>query len=121
MKINIKSIGACAALALACFGTTSCNDALDLKPVNQITPDDFYKSADQLAAYLNNYYAGYLSNPYTDMFHVEGRYNDGMAHLCARKRKHQTLQRQALGSAFGQGAARLLWRRAHLQFPARQD
>ena len=79
MKINIKSIGACAALALACFGTTSCNDALDLKPVNQITPDDYYKSADQLAAYLNNYYAGYLSNPYTDMFHVEGRYNDGMA------------------------------------------
>lgn len=79
MKINIKSIGACAALALACFGTTSCNDALDLKPVNQITPDDFYKSADQLAAYLNNYYAGYLSNPYTNMFHVEGRYNDGMA------------------------------------------
>ena len=78
MKIKIKNIGVCAIMAVAGLSATSCNDLLDLKPISQITPSDYYKSADQLAAYLNSYYANYLSNPYTGMFHT-ATYNDGMA------------------------------------------
>ena len=56
MKLNIKNVGACLLLGGTLLTATSCNDLLDLDPVSQITPDSFYKTADQLGAYMINYY-----------------------------------------------------------------
>ena len=47
MKLNIKNVGACLLLGGTLLTVTSCNDLLDLDPVSQITPDSFYKTADQ--------------------------------------------------------------------------
>ena len=58
--------------------TTSCNDLLDLEPVSQITPESFYQTADQLGAYMINYY-GELQNPFSDAMFHGGGYNDGIA------------------------------------------
>ncbi len=58
---------------------SSCNDMLDLDPVSQITPDAYYSNADQLAAYLNNYYNGSLSAPFSGLMYHSSGYNDGLA------------------------------------------
>ena len=63
--INIKNLLLGAAVTTAAFGLTSCNDLLDMKPISQITPGAYYQNADQLAAYLNNYYDSYLEMPYS--------------------------------------------------------
>ena len=55
-----------------------CNDLLDLDPVSQITPDSFYKTADQLGAYMINYY-GELQNPFSGAMFHGGGYDDGIA------------------------------------------
>lgn len=72
---------AVAACVMAGFGgLTSCDDALDRAPITQITPDDYYKSAEQLGNYLNNYYNGQLQNPhsyYGSMYH-KADYADGL-------------------------------------------
>ena len=79
MKLNIKNIGLGLLAAALAFGNTSCNKFLDLEPINQITPESYYSSADQLATYITNYYNGYLLNPFSgSMFHPTS-YNDGMA------------------------------------------
>ena len=77
MKLKVKYIGFSLLLGATALGTSSCNDLLDLEPINQITPESYYGSADQLASYLNNIYAGYLTNPYTNMYHASS-YNSGM-------------------------------------------
>ena len=77
MKLKVKYLGFSLLLGATALGTSSCNDLLDLEPVNQITPESYYNTADQLASYLNNLYTGYLANPYTNMFHTGG-YNSGM-------------------------------------------
>ena len=77
MKLKVKYIGFSLLLGATALGTSSCNDLLDLEPVNQITPESYYGSADQLASYLSNIYAGYLTNPYTNMYHASA-YNSGM-------------------------------------------
>lgn len=51
---------------------------LDLEPVSQITPESFYQTADQLGAYMINYY-GELQNPFSDAMFHGGGYNDGIA------------------------------------------
>lgn len=58
---------------------SSCNDMLDLDPVSQITPDAYYSNADQLAAYLNSYYNGSLSAPFSGLMYHSGGYDDGLA------------------------------------------
>ena len=63
MKIDIKHIGLYISLGVINLFATSCNDLLDLEPVSQITPETYYNTADQLAAYLNNYYNSVLKNP----------------------------------------------------------
>ena len=69
-----------AAVTTAAFGLTSCNDLLDMKPISQITPGAYYQNADQLAAYLNNYYDSYLQMPYSgSMSHSWGQWNEGKA------------------------------------------
>ncbi|MCH3981521.1 MAG: RagB/SusD family nutrient uptake outer membrane protein [Prevotella sp.] len=71
-------LGAMTTVAALCL--TSCNDLLDLKPISQITPEAYYKNADQLAAYLNNYYDSYLVMPYSgSMTHQWGQWNEGKA------------------------------------------
>lgn len=58
---------------------SSCNNMLDLDPVSQITAESYYSSADQLAAYLNNYYDVSLTAPFSgSMYHTNG-WNDGLA------------------------------------------
>ncbi len=78
--INIKNLLLGAAVTTAAFGLTSCNDLLDMKPISQITPGSYYQNADQLAAYLNNYYDSYLEMPYSgSMSHSWGQWNEGKA------------------------------------------
>ena len=78
--INIKNLLLGAAVTTAAFGLTSCNDLLDMKPMSQITPGAYYQNADQLAAYLNNYYDSYLEMPYSgSMSHSWGQWNEGKA------------------------------------------
>ena len=78
--INIKNLLLGAAVTTAAFGLTSCNDLLDMKPISQITPGTYYQNADQLAAYLNNYYDSYLQMPYSgSMSHSWGQWNEGKA------------------------------------------
>ncbi len=77
MKPYIKSLGFGLFAGVAVM-LSSCNDSLDLGPVTQITPEDYYKSADQLQAYVNNYINDHLNNPFSGaMFHTAS-YNSGM-------------------------------------------
>lgn len=78
MKLNIKNVGACLLFGGTLLTTTSCNDLLDLEPISQITPESFYQTADQLGAYMINYY-GELQNPFSDAMFHGGGYNDGIA------------------------------------------
>ncbi len=78
MKINIKNIAACVIATGALTALSSCNDLLDMEPITQITPQDYYKNADQLAAYLNNYYNGQLTNPFSGVMFHQATYTDGM-------------------------------------------
>lgn len=78
MKLNIKNVGACLLFGGTLLTTTSCNDLLDLEPISQITPESFYQTADQLGAYMINYY-GELQNPFSDAMFHGGGYNDGVA------------------------------------------
>lgn len=57
---------------------TSCTDYLDLEPISEITPGDYYHTADQLANYLNNYYNSQLRNPFSGAMYHTGGYNSGM-------------------------------------------
>ena len=78
MKSFIKSLGIGLLAGAGIAGITSCDDALDQKPITQITPQDYYKSADQLANYLNNYYQGHLTAPFSGVMFHNGAWNDGM-------------------------------------------
>lgn len=77
-EIKYKNVGACLLLGGTLLTVTSCNDLLDLDPVSQITPDSFYKTADQLGAYMINYY-GELQNPFSGAMFHGGGYDDGIA------------------------------------------
>lgn len=85
MRLNIKTI-----LLLALAGAvpatfTGCNSWLDLQPISQITPEGYYKTPDQVANYLNNYYTTLLTHPYSmgnsgKLYH-NGGYDTGMSQL----------------------------------------
>ncbi len=78
MKLNIKNIGLGMLALTGVVGLASCDEKLNLEPIVQITPDDYYKSADQLANYVNTYYNSHLTNPFSgSMFHTAG-YTDGL-------------------------------------------
>ena len=80
MKMNIKNMCVSTFMGFAALAMTSCNDALDLEPVSQITPPSYYANADQLASYLNQYYDAYLYAPYSGtMTHYWGGWNEGKA------------------------------------------
>ena len=42
-------------LPLLCLGmtVTSCNDFLDRKPLDQVSPSEYFKTADQLGTFTN--------------------------------------------------------------------
>lgn len=77
MKL-IKNIGL-GILITASLATVSCNALLDMQPINQITPESYFASADQLGAYLINYYNTFLQAPYSGSMYHDQNYNDGMA------------------------------------------
>jgi hypothetical protein len=80
MNIKIKTIGLGIVAGLTMLSTTSCNDLVNKEPITEITPSDYYKTADQLASYLNNYYNAHLCQPYnyvSYMYHPAA-YNDGL-------------------------------------------
>lgn len=63
----------------AAVTATSCDDKLDMGPITQITPDDYYLSDEQLANYVNNYFLSHLSAPFSGaMYHPQGSYSSGM-------------------------------------------
>lgn len=78
MKFNINKIALIACTGVLAVFATSCDKFLDLKPVSQITPESYYNSADQLAAYLNAYYNSSLTAPFTGRMYHNGRWNDGL-------------------------------------------
>ena len=47
--------------AAALLITTGCNDFLDRQPITNITPEKYFKSADELAAYTVNYYETFFT------------------------------------------------------------
>ena len=78
MKFNIKHWGVCILLGASGMVVSSCNNLLDLEPVNQITPESFYSSDAQLGSYLINYYNSFLSAPYSGSMYHTYSYSDGL-------------------------------------------
>lgn len=78
MKPYITKIGLAILTGFAATAWTSCNDQLDLEPITQITPDMYYRSADQLANYVNAYYNAHLANPFSGAMYHQAAYNDGL-------------------------------------------
>lgn len=78
MKLNKTIFGTCVALGLSATALTSCNDALDMEPISQITPEAYYNSASQIEAYLNNYYTTALIAPNGVYMYHEGGWNNGL-------------------------------------------
>lgn len=63
----------------AAVTATSCDDKLDMGPITQITPDDYYLSDEQLANYVNNYFLSHLSAPFSGaMYHAQGAFSNGL-------------------------------------------
>ena len=46
-------------LGMASMGLVSCNDYLDITPPSQVSPENYFTTADQLKTYLDKYYANY--------------------------------------------------------------
>lgn len=66
-KIFSKSILGGVALGIATLGLVSCNDYLDITPPSEVAPESYFLSADQLATYVNKYYANYSNWFSTDV------------------------------------------------------
>lgn len=70
MKLNLKNICICSMVATIGLVMPACNDFLDRKPVSSITPEQYFNSAEELAAYAVNYYTTIIAN-------YAGGYNAG--------------------------------------------
>lgn len=65
--------------AAVAVSMTSCDDKLDMEPITQITPGDYYHSDEQLANYVNNYFLSHLQAPFSgNMYHTRGSYTPGL-------------------------------------------
>ncbi len=62
MKLNLKNICLCSLVVLGGIGMTSCESWLDREPITDVTPGAYFKTAEQVANYVNNYYTGSLVN-----------------------------------------------------------
>lgn len=78
MKLN-KYIIASMLLGMGGIGLTSCEDFLDREPIATVTPDTYFTTADQVAAYLNNYYDGHLVNSQGQQLYHPQSWNSGLA------------------------------------------
>ena len=78
MKIKMKYIVAQACLvAGASIALTSCNDFLDREPLDQVTPQEYFQTADHLAAYT--------ISKYNSMFSTHSGWNAGTVNNEDRK------------------------------------
>lgn len=63
MKTTYKSLFAACMLAGSGLAITSCNDFLDLAPLDQVTPEVYFQNADQLGAYSISQYNSIFTTP----------------------------------------------------------
>ena len=70
MKLNFKNICLCSMVATVGLVMPACNDFLDRKPISSITPEQYFNSAEELAAYAVNYYTTIIAD-------YAGGYNAG--------------------------------------------
>ena len=54
------------------MGLSSCDKWLDRQPLTNITPDSYYKTSDQVGAYVINYYASQLVTPQGNCMYHDG-------------------------------------------------
>lgn len=78
MKLN-KYIIASMLFGMGGIGLTSCEDFLDREPIATVTPDTYFTTVEQLAAYLNNYYDGHLVNSQGQQLYHPQAWNSGLA------------------------------------------
>lgn len=62
MKLNFKNICICSMVATVGLVMPACNDFLDRKPISSITPEQYFNSAEELAAYAVNYYTTIIAD-----------------------------------------------------------
>lgn len=80
MKLSLKHIYLCSMIGAAGLMTTSCEDFLDRQPITNLTPEAYFTSADQVSAYVINYYADQLRDSRNNLLtHGPGTYNGGKA------------------------------------------
>lgn len=72
MKLNFKKILICSLVAASGMGLSSCDKWLDRQPLTNITPDSYYKTSDQVGAYVINYYASQLVTPQGNCMYHDG-------------------------------------------------
>lgn len=70
MKLNFKTICICSMVSTIGLVMPACNDFLDRKPISSITPEQYFNSAEELAAYAVNYYTTIIAD-------YAGGYNAG--------------------------------------------
>ena len=62
MKLSLKHICFCSMALTGGLLTTSCEDFLDREPITDLTPESYFTTADQVAAYVVNYYVDHLKD-----------------------------------------------------------
>ncbi len=78
MKLN-KYIIASMLFGMGGIGLTSCEDFLDREPIATVTPDTYFTTVEQVAAYLNNYYDACLVNSQGQVLYHPQAWNSGLA------------------------------------------
>lgn len=62
MKLSIKHIYIGSLIGMGGLMMTSCNDFLEREPISSVTPEAYFTTADQVGAYVINYYPSMLVN-----------------------------------------------------------
>lgn len=78
MKINIKQLCLYSLIGLGGAGMTSCNDFLDREPITSVTPNSYFTVADQIGAYVINYYNSSLVNSRGVPLYHQQAWNEGL-------------------------------------------
>lgn len=78
MKINIKQLCLYSLVGLGGAGMTSCNDFLDREPITSVTPNSYFTVADQIGAYVINYYNSSLVNSRGVPLYHQQAWNEGL-------------------------------------------
>lgn len=78
MKLSIKQLCLCSLVGLSGVGMTSCNDFLDREPLASVTPEAYFTMADQIGAYVINYYNSCLVNTRGAALYHQQAWNEGL-------------------------------------------